>query len=171
MTGNDHSIQSDKDNHKELEKLSDECEENNLRLHLTTPDNSQRYVIGSGYLLRRAIWDRDVNFRDYSEIFVSRWITLWSVHYCFRWLPGWSFDKRSLTFSKKSENNSFSLSVHPNSSIGIAKQKSFLANPNNKESFIGLQAQALASDGHDVIRCQEDADTATVSSVVHLNIT
>ena len=47
------------------------------------------------------------------------------------------------------------ISVQLDNSIGTVTQTSFLANPNNKECFIGLMAQILVGGGQDVIRCQE----------------
>ena len=50
---------------------------------------------------------------------------------------------------------SVDISVQLVNSVGTVTQTLFLANPNNKECFIGLMARIIAGGGHDVIRCQE----------------
>ena len=48
-------------------------------------------------------------------------------------------------------------------SIGETTQKSFLANPRNKESLIDLLSYTLSSNNHNVVRSPGDADTIIVS--------
>ena len=61
---------------------------------------------------------------------------------------------------------SVDMSVHLDNSIGDVTQKSFLCNTNNKECLIGLLAQPLSCDGHNIVRCRADADTSIISNVL-----
>lgn len=168
------ALSEDEDN----EDLGDSCaeseEENNVPLPPTPSDsNRQRYVIDGGYLLRRIVWDRDVTFRD----LVRKYLTHVGSRYghCSIVFDGYQ-DGPSTKDHEHFRRNlkctiSVDISVHLDNSIGTVTQKSFLSNPNNKESFISLLAQALSSDGHDVVRCRGDADTAIVSSVLDIACT
>ena len=61
---------------------------------------------------------------------------------------------------------SVDMSVNLHNSIGDVTQKSFLSNTNNKDNFIGLLAHALSCNGHNVVRCERNADTSVVSNVL-----
>ena len=58
------------------------------------------------------------------------------------------------------------MAVQLDSSIGETTQKSFLANPRNKESLIDLLSYTLSSNNHNVVRSPGDADTVIVSNVL-----
>ena len=58
------------------------------------------------------------------------------------------------------------MAVQLDNSTGETIQKSFLANPRNKESLIDLLSYALSSNNHNVVRSSGDADTVIVSNVL-----
>ena len=51
-------------------------------------------------------------------------------------------------------------------SVGSTSQKAFLSNVYNKQCLIDLLEVALESNGHSVVKCNNDADTAIVSTVL-----
>ena len=61
---------------------------------------------------------------------------------------------------------SLDMAVQLDSSIGETTQKSFLANPRNKELLINLLSYALSSNNHNVVRSPRDANTIIVSNVL-----
>ena len=58
------------------------------------------------------------------------------------------------------------MAVQLDNSIGETTQKSFLANPRNKESLIDLLSYALSSNNRNVVRSPRDADTVIASNVI-----
>ena len=62
---------------------------------------------------------------------------------------------------------SLDMAVQLDNSIGEKTQKSFLANPRNKESLIDLLLYAMSSNNHNVVRSSGDADTIIVSNVLN----
>ena len=58
------------------------------------------------------------------------------------------------------------MAVQLDNSIGETTQKSFLANPRNKDSLIDLLLYALSSNNNNVVRSPGDADSIIVSNVL-----
>lgn len=174
MIDDQHSISSGEENNEELHDFCEECrEENIVPLSPIPSDNGQRYVIDGSYLLTRVFWDQDVTFKEIirkSQSHVgSRYGQCTIVFNGYQ--DGPSTEDHEHFQSNLKSAVLVDVSVHLDNSIAIVSQKSFLVNPNSKESFNGLFAQTLGSDSHDVIRYQGDTATAMVSSILDIACT
>ena len=58
------------------------------------------------------------------------------------------------------------VSIHMENSVGSTSQKPFLSNVYNRQCLIDLLEVALAPNGHTVVKCNNDADTAIVSTLL-----
>ena len=130
--------------------------------------NVERYVIDGGYLLHRVVWDKQ---STYQEI-IQKYLHYIESHYgkCTVVFDGYQDGPsikdhehfRRLMKATVSPN----VSVHMENSVGSTSQKAFLGNISNKQCLIDLLAVALESNGHSVVKCNNDADTAIVSTVL-----
>ena len=129
--------------------------------------NNAAFTVDGGYLLHRVFWD-GATFRDITKQY-EKYL---KVNYGVCTVVFDAYGKMAIKDHKhlrrlNSQQTSENVLVFEEGTVHYSKEK-FLSNTKNKEQLIKLLASHFVTQGHQVLNCEEDADTQIVREALEV---